>query len=339
MEHLEVLQDSVRERLVRDIEHLTSWPDRVVGSEGHLAAREWARQRLDALGLVPYAGPDFTLPYLGDGRQSFANVVGVVPGAPGGNETHRPSESVAGPVVLGAHYDTVPGTPGADDNAASLAIVVEVARRLREQPVERPVVIAVFDAEEPPYFHSRAMGSTRFVNDHGGEDTHAAIILDLVAHRVPLPGLEDLVALMGAESHPALADVVRAAANGAPPVITVPNLHMPNMSDHHAFRLARVPYLFVTCGQGPHYHAPSDTLANIDLDKTVKVADLVERLVRSAAESDLDGARHHDSSRLDHEMLSRTVGSQLMARLGIDSEADTQSGIARLVALLQERRF
>src|SRR5690606_28579556 len=102
-------------------------------------------------------------------------------------------EADLAPVVVGAHYDTVPSSPGADDNAASLAIVVEVARRLMRRGVARPVIIAAFDAEEPPYFHSRAMGSTRFVNDHRGEETHAAIILDLVAHRVPVPGLEDLV--------------------------------------------------------------------------------------------------------------------------------------------------
>lgn len=49
---------------------------------------------------------------------------------------------------------------GADDNAAAIAL--EVAARLRARPAARPVVIAQFDAEEPPFFHAPAMGSTRF---------------------------------------------------------------------------------------------------------------------------------------------------------------------------------
>ena len=333
-------REDVRERLRLDIERLTSYPDRVVGSAGHMAARDWARRRFDELRLVPYAGPDFEMSYLGDGRLSFANVVGVAPAASSAATEAAGDRRAARtePVVLGAHYDTVPGTPGADDNAASLAIVVEVARRLVRSPAARPVVIAAFDAEEPPYFHSRAMGSTRFVADHGGDGAHLAIILDLVAHRLPLPGLERLVALMGAESHPALADVVRSASASHVPLITLPNLHMPDMSDHHAFRLARVPYLFVTCGQGPHYHAPSDTLANVDLEKVVAVTDLVEQLVRDGATSPLDGARHYDSSTLDHEMLKAAVGDELRDRLGVASEQDTQAGLAQLVALVRAHR-
>ena len=320
------------ERLRSDIEELTVYPDRRVGSEGHAAARVWVEHRMLRLGLEPFAGPSLVMPYT-VGAKRFANVIGVVQGA----DVDRDAEELL-PVVLGAHYDTVPGTPGADDNAASVAVVLEVAARLMRNQPRRPVVIAVFDAEEPPYFHSPAMGSTRFVADHIREYVHAAIILDLIAHAVPLPGLENLIALMGAESHVALADLARDAADGPLPLVTVPNAVMPDMSDHYAFRVAGRPFLFVGAGHGPHYHQATDTLDTLDLHKTVLVTDLVESLVRRVAETPLDGARPHDSGDLDFELLQRTIGEQALSGLGVRSSRDAFSGLTQFVWMLQDAR-
>lgn len=324
------MSTSVIDRLRSDIAELTMHPDRPVGSRGHAAARAWAVDRMSFLGLEPFSGHEYELHYSDHGID-FANVVGVAPAS---------FEAVAGPapVVLGAHYDTVPGTPGADDNAASVAVVFEVAARLLRDPTERPVIIAIFDAEEPPYFHTSAMGSSRFVADHVRRDVHAAVILDLIGHAVPLEQIEDLVALMGAESHPGWADTARAVAEGPLPVLTVPNRIMPDMSDHHAFRLADRPYLFVTCGQGPNYHRHTDTLANLDLDKTAKVVDLVETLVRRAAATPFDGAQPHDSSELDYELMRLAISDEALAYFGVESAADAFRGLAGLVGVMQENR-
>lgn len=324
------MSTSVIDRLRSDIADLTRYPDRPVGSRGHAAARAWIVDRMSFLGLEPYSGHEYELHYTSN-RTDFANVVGTAPAS---------SESDADlvPVVLGAHYDTVPGTPGADDNAASVAVVLEVAARLLRQPAERPVIIAIFDAEEPPYFHTNAMGSSRFVADHVGRDVHAAIILDLIAHAVPLERIEDLVALMGAESHPAWADTARAVAAGPLPVLTVPNRLMPDMSDHQAFRLAERPFLFVTCGQGPNYHRHTDTLDNLDLAKTAKVVDLVETLVRRAAATPFNGAEEHDSSPLDYELMQLAISAEALAYFGVRSAADAFRGLAGLVGLMQENR-
>ena len=87
--------------------------------------------------------------------------------------------------------------------------------------MKRDVVIALFDAEEPPYFLGESMGSTRFYKEQMlPEGVHAAIIMDLVGHDVSVPipgadkmrpGISDLICLTGSESHPALADLVAAA--------------------------------------------------------------------------------------------------------------------------------
>lgn len=322
--------DTVIGRVRADIAELTMYTDRRAGSNGHAAARAWASDRMSLLGLEPFTGLQYDVHYTEQGSD-FANVVGIAPAA---------SESTADPqpVVLGAHYDTVPGSPGADDNAASLAVVAEVAARLMREPAERPVVVAIFDAEEPPYFHTRAMGSSRLVADHLRQGVHSAVILDLVAHAVPLEGLERLVALMGAESHPAWAETVLSVADGPLPVLTVPNQIMPDMSDHHAFRLAGSPYLFVTCGQGPHYHRHTDTLANLDLEKVVLVTDLVEALVRGAAATPFGGAQLHDSSELDYRLLKRAVSDEALAYFGVRSSGDVMRGLAGLVGLMQDNR-
>ena len=64
--------------------------------------------------------------------------------------------------LIGAHYDSVIDAPCADDNAAAVAIALSAAGQLAGQTLNRDVVIALFDAEEPPYFHTESMGSTRF---------------------------------------------------------------------------------------------------------------------------------------------------------------------------------
>ncbi len=62
-------------------------------------------------------------------------------------------------ILLGAHYDTVYSTPGADDNASAVAVLLEVSRLLREQHSKRTIRYVAFACEEPPYFNADAMGS------------------------------------------------------------------------------------------------------------------------------------------------------------------------------------
>ncbi|MCM2371421.1 M28 family peptidase [Aporhodopirellula aestuarii] len=62
-------------------------------------------------------------------------------------------------VLLGAHYDTVSSTPGADDNASAVAVLIEVSRLLRDHAGKRTARYVAFACEEPPYFNVDAMGS------------------------------------------------------------------------------------------------------------------------------------------------------------------------------------
>jgi hypothetical protein len=294
--------DGVLGRLRTDVERLARPEGRRVGSPGHAAAAAFLVERLAAVGVEPYAGEAFALPYAGS-EGTFANLVGVAPGR----------DRALPPVLIGAHYDTAGDLPGADDNAAAVAIALETARRFVARPAERDAVIALFDAEEPPYFQMQLMGSTRFVEDQAVGPVHAALIMDLVGHEVPVPGLEDVVFVTGMETDPALERVLlgqpgRTGLRFA----TVLNRYAGDRSDHHAFRLHRVPYLFLSCGTWPHYHAPSDTPEKLAYPKMAATVDLLEGLVRDVAGQSLDGPwEGYDTTATDVATLRAAAGAWL----------------------------
>src|SRR5262245_36140080 len=86
------------------------------------------------------------------GGQEVANIVAELPGS------NRQDEVV----VLGAHYDTVSTTPGADDNASAVAALIEAARRMRHLKPSRTVRFVAFPCEEKPHAHTGDMGSQRY---------------------------------------------------------------------------------------------------------------------------------------------------------------------------------
>lgn len=93
----------------------------------------------------------------------------------------------AGPlVVVGAHYDTVPGSPGADDNASGVSAVLEIARLLAEAGPSGRVRCAFFANEEPPWFQTEDMGSLHYARRvrERGEDVAAMVSLESIGYYV-----------------------------------------------------------------------------------------------------------------------------------------------------------
>ena len=127
--------------------------------------------------------------------------------------------------------------PGADDNAAAVATLLGVAESLLGPERSRPVVFAFFDAEEPPNFLQPTMGSIRFYEDQRTGPVHAAIILDLVGHDVPVPGLEDLLFITGVESDPGLEMAIRQSEpESGLHIVPTLNSYIGDLSDQHVFR-------------------------------------------------------------------------------------------------------
>lgn len=312
------------ERQLRaDVERLAVAGGRLPGTPGHQAARETITGRMAKLGLHPYADAGYELAYQA-GALHGRNLLGVAPG--------RSRELP--PVLVAAHYDTCGPLPGADDNAAAVAILLETARRLREDPAERDVVFAFFDAEEPPHYLTDTMGSTRFYHDQRTGPVHCAVVLDLCGHDVPIPGLEDLIFVTGVESDRGLQRVARQTwpASGLRAVLTL-NRYIGDLSDHHVFRVNRRPYLFLSCGRWPHYHAPTDTPDRLNYAKMAQITAYVEALLRETAVTALDGPFEGDDTvEIEIAALQRAVGPFLdMLGLRPQTRADLDAMVTLLV--------
>jgi Peptidase family M28 len=270
------LKLSLVSELRADVDAICLADGRMVGSPGHRTVQELLSRRLREIGCEPWQGGAFEIPYA-HGSQAFCNLIGVV----------RGRNPRLAPLLVGAHYDSVIAAPCADDNAAAVAIALAVGRHVAETSLlGRDLVIALFDAEEPPYFCSPAMGSVRFWEDQrDGRPIHAALIMDLVGHDVSINGvgseapeslassLAPMLFVTGTESHPGLRSVLeRAGAVEKLPLVPTLNRYVGDMSDHGVFRENGVPYLFLSCGRWPHYHLPSDTPDRLNYDKMERIA-------------------------------------------------------------------
>ncbi|MEM7011127.1 MAG: M28 family peptidase, partial [Verrucomicrobiota bacterium] len=259
---------------------------RRVGQPGHDVAKRYLLGRLKEMKLAPFKGDTHELPFEAQGIE-FTNLAGRIAG----------KNPDLAPVLVGAHYDSVIDAPCADDNATAVAVTLGAAEHFLKNQPERDIVIAIFDSEEPPYFHTSAMGSTRFYEDHcaGVEQFACVIIMDLIGHDVALPGIpnivpgiKELLFVLGAESHEALPDVVENTDAPQLKVMATLNEYVGDMSDHHAFRLGGEPFLFLSCGMGKYYHHPKDDMDWINLDKVHRVLQYVINLVDRLDETEID---------------------------------------------------
>jgi hypothetical protein len=310
-----------------DVMALTADGGRNVGSTGHRRARDYVVQRLTEMGLTPYTSESFVLPYGPDGF-GFGNIVGAITGA----------DSEMAPILLGAHFDTCGDIPGADDNAAAVAILLGVAESLQKTLRDRSVVLAFFDAEEHPYFLSSLMGSIRFYEDQRTGPVHSAIILDLVGHDVPVEGLENLLFITGAESDPGLEMAVRHSEPESG-IRTVPTLnsYVEDLSDHHIFRKNERPYLLLTCGRWEHYHMPTDTPDNLSICKIEAVADYVATLIETLSNSSLTGPfLGNETIATEIHFLEKNIQPTLRD-LGITLPLNSRADIDRFVMLLMSQ--
>ncbi|MBX9573906.1 MAG: M28 family peptidase [Candidatus Obscuribacterales bacterium] len=82
-------------------------------------------------------------------------------------------------VIVCAHYDSVVGTVGADDNASGVASTLEIARLLKEKSSKKTIRFLLFGTEEPPYFSSRDMGSYHYAMRCKERGERIAALLDL----------------------------------------------------------------------------------------------------------------------------------------------------------------
>jgi aminopeptidase YwaD len=189
-------------------------------------------------------------------------------------------------VLVGAHYDAVPGCPGADDNGSALAVLLELARAFGDAPARRPIRLIAFDLEERDRAGSRAYAEE--VRSRG-EPLLLMISLEMLGYRdcragsqrypaglrYMYPDRGDFIGLMGnLRALPQLWCLARQVRKAVPcEFLAVPfrgrMLPDTRRSDHASFWDLGYPAVMVTDTanmRNPHYHQPSDRIETLDLE-------------------------------------------------------------------------
>jgi Zn-dependent M28 family amino/carboxypeptidase len=212
-------------------------------------------------------------------------------------------------IVLGAHYDSIRSSPGANDNASGTAAVLELARLLRDLDGRsgKRIRFALFVNEEPPYFGTEAMGSLNYARTLAQRRERVVAMYSLEtlgcyssepgsqAYPAPFglifPDRGDFVAFVGLlRSRPLLQATIRSfrSHTSFPTIGGVAPGFIPGIawSDHWAFAAHGFQAVMITDTapfRYPHYHRPSDTPDKVDAEKLARVTKGIERVVRDLA--------------------------------------------------------
>jgi hypothetical protein len=242
------------------------------GTPGGEAARAIVVQALRDAGLDPYEQR--------------------VPGCGGANVLARIRGDVDRHVLVAAHFDHL-GTigkhvyRGADDNAAAVAVLVEVAQAIAAERDGRGVIIAAFDGEEPPFFLTGAMGSQEFVRTNT-DPIDFMVCMDLVGHRLGPDGVPDEVGAslfaLGSERSRGTYELVASLKRTERDLVVRPADAeiIPPLSDYEPFWRQRIPFLFLSAGRSRVYHTPEDTPDKLDYPKIAATARWLTRFVRAS---------------------------------------------------------
>src|SRR5215469_5283160 len=229
---------------------------RYAGSPGAAAAAEYISQQLKELGC------DVQVQDFGGRRR---NVVGKI----GKADRY---------VLLGAHYDGQgPGMPSASDNAAGVAVVIELIRELKGQELPVSLVAVAFDDEE------QGLNGSRYYVDHPLyplEKAQAAIVFDTMGRQfMDLSSWTMFV--LGAENSKELAAALQKRSR--PDMLVVGTDLIGPRSDFAGFGLKHVPYLFFTHATHKDYHGPGDTADRVNYAQLAKDTDFVVQIVEDIA--------------------------------------------------------
>lgn len=219
--------------------------------------------------------------------------------------THRPNEII----LLGAHYDTVYTTPGADDNASAVAVLLEVSRLLREHRGRRTIRYVAFACEEPPYFHLDAMGSQHHARQSRlrGDKIRGMLCLEMVGYYTTEDNSQTIPPMIPRwmrRFFPTRGDFLAAVGNMASwklcwrfrrgfkrgartmPLFSIclpEKIHHIRLSDNSSFWDQGYPALMLTDTsflRNPHYHMATDTPETLDYPRMTEVTLGVASAVR-----------------------------------------------------------
>ena len=286
-------KEEIRQRLQQHLQYLSvSLGERCIFRPRNLkAAEDYVAREFDSLGYPVH-------------RQSFicqrVEVANVIAGNP----------DPRGYYLLGAHFDTVAETPGADDNASGVAVLLEVARLTRQAPTSKPWAFVGFTTEEPPVYFTPYMGSRVYAKQarKNRENLLGMLCLESVGYFVHEPGSQQIplaLKFLGYSttgnylglvanwhSRPLLQKLEKAFQAGCS--LPVSSLAVPlggslipetRLSDHANFWDEGYQAVMLTDTaflRNPNYHTPQDTINTLNLDAMVELTLGLAHFVKEA---------------------------------------------------------
>ena len=210
-------------------------------------------------------------------------------------------------VIVGAHYDTVAGTAGANDNSSGVAAVLALARRFHSRKTQRTLRFVAFVNEEPPYFQTNQMGSRIYARQCRDRHEHVVAMLSLetIGYYRDEPGSQNYPTpfwllypstgnFIGFIGNFSSRELVRRLiesfrrhesfpSEGAALPEPFPGV---GFSDQWSFWQEGYPAVMVTdtaMYRYPYYHLPQDTIEQIDFDRMARVVRGLEKAIAELA--------------------------------------------------------
>jgi len=267
---------TLRHNLQQHLTQIVRERDPYLASGGHFLVREYIRKSLVQWGDVE------THEFEHQGKTHQNLILNL----------NTDSNSNLPPILIGAHYDAVPGTPGADDNATGVAALLELAAVFAASPLKYPVRLVAFDLEEygliGSTFYAQHLKENRqklklmlslemlgYCDNTPNSQTYPNVLKPFYSDRgnfIALVGnlssLGDLISLSRQmKKHGMPCEVLLDPSNGRLVPIT-------GFSDHRPFWEQKYRAIMVTDTamlRNPHYHKSSDTIETLDLDFLTKV--------------------------------------------------------------------
>jgi Zn-dependent M28 family amino/carboxypeptidase len=286
-------RQALRERLLNHLSYLSvTLGERSIYRPDTLkAAEDYVFREFAAMGHAPR-------------RQSFIcqrqEVGNVITGEP----------RAQGYYLLGAHFDTVAGSPGADDNASGVAVLLETARLVQGEALPRPWVFVGFTTEEPPAYFTPYMGSRVYARQakKDGHQILGMICLESVGYYRQEPQSQSLPLTLRLMGYPTTGNFIGIvsdwrsrplmqgleAALKATSALPVQALAVPlsgnilpetRLSDHANFWDEGYPAVMVTDTaffRNPNYHTERDRLDTLDLEAMTDLTLGLARFLRQA---------------------------------------------------------
>lgn len=270
-----------RASLMRDLRELASpaMEGRASATPGSEKARHYVIQRLQQSGVQACQQSYLQSFEFSRAGRSFTghNIVACLPAAVDADQA-RPA------LLLAAHYDHLglrQGKlhPGADDNASGVAALLALAREIVQKPLNRPVILAFFDAEE-----MGLLGAWAYVNQASFSARQLAFMVNL-----DMVGRGDKGELYASGSYhfPSLGGLVeQVAAQAEAPILRLGHdqpepagQDWTKQSDHYPFFSKGVPYLYFGVEDHADYHGPGDSVDKIPENFYYASVQFLQRLI------------------------------------------------------------